>query len=136
MKYTRYDSDAGDYYYGAFRVTVSTTGNYRFTSISSIDTFGYLYNASFISSSPSMNLLSFNDDSGGNGQFRIVASLQTNVVYVLVATTFDPSTTGSYTVIASGPSTVTFVQVNTVSTLPSTTSSSLRSSTTTTGKRF
>ena len=110
--YARHGETDVQYHYGTFEVTVSSNGTYIFTCNSSIDSFGYLYNGSFFPASPSLNLFTFNDDGGGNGQFRITADLQTNVAYVLVATTYNTNATGSYDVTASGFARVNLIQTN------------------------
>ena len=46
-------------------------GTYRFYTSSSIDTYGYLYNSD-------LNQLAYDDDSGGNLQFRIVYNISTS----------------------------------------------------------
>ena len=99
--------NAGNYYYyQAIRVTVPTAGAYTFSSISSIDTFGYLYNDPFDPSNPSQNLIASDDDGGGSNQFRIIASLQPSRRYVLVVSTWRAGDTGNFLVRASGPSSV------------------------------
>jgi hypothetical protein len=102
-RFTRYNGVTGSYYYyEAIQVTVSTAGYYRFRSVSTIDSYGYLYTGSFFASTPSTNLYLQDDDSAGNGQFQFTANLQPNVVYILIATTYAPSVTSAITVVVSG----------------------------------
>jgi hypothetical protein len=84
-------------------VNVITSGSHSFSSNSSVDTYGYLYEDYFNSLSPSEHLLSQEDGGCGNDQFKLVAYLQSNATYVLVVTTFYPSVTGVFSVIVSGP---------------------------------
>jgi hypothetical protein len=81
-------------------------GNYTFTSISSINTYGYLYEEEFKSTDPSQKLISQDDDSDGQEQFKIIAILQPGNKYILVATTYSPKIIGEFSVISSGPAAV------------------------------
>lgn len=96
----------GYYYYEALRFRVSTTGSYRFTSSSSMDTFGLLYNSPFDPSYSSLNLITSDDDGGGSRQFTINSYLQSGQTYVLVVTTYAPRVSGSYSIYTSGPQSI------------------------------
>ncbi|CAM4825436.1 unnamed protein product [Rotaria magnacalcarata] len=98
-----------NYHYDTFNVTARIAGLYTIASNSTIDTYGYFYNGSFIQNSPLWNLAAFDDDSAGNGQFRLNVYLESNVAYTLVATTFSDNTTGRYTVIVQGPTRVSII---------------------------
>lgn len=113
--YVRYGATSTNFYYDTFTVTVPSTGSYIFTSNGMLDTYGYLYSPTFSPTSTSVNLLIFDDDSGGNAQFRFIQTLQAGVTYVLVATTFSPSIIGSYTVTVSGLARATVSRTNTTS---------------------
>ncbi|CAF4712329.1 unnamed protein product, partial [Rotaria sp. Silwood2] len=89
-------------YYDTFELTVPMASSYMITSDSLIDTYGYLYNCSFIPTSPFTNLLAFDNDFGGNEQFQFTVFLQPALTYVLVTTPYNGTTTGSYTVVVSG----------------------------------
>ncbi len=103
-RFTRANINTGNFYYQAIQVVVSTTGTYTFTSTSSFDAYGYLYDGSFNPLSPSQNLITSDDDSGGgNGQFQITRSFQSGRTYILVATTYSASITGSFSIRATGP---------------------------------
>ena len=121
--FLRPGGSSGYYYYQAIQVNISTTGSYTFTSVSSIDTYGYLYYTPFDPSYPSANLFTSNDDSGGNGQFLLSAYLYTQYSYVLVVTTYAAYVTGSFSLRASGPSLINFVSFNPSTSIPMTTSS-------------
>jgi hypothetical protein len=99
---------SSNYYYEAVQVRVSTSGTFSLISKSSIDTYGYLYNSSFNPLSPSSNLIVQDDDGAGNGQFNLKTFLESRLIYILVATTFDPRKIGSFSVSASGSGSVTF----------------------------
>ena len=82
-------------------------GYYTLRSMSDINTIGYIYMNNFNLFNLSENLLSENDDSCGEGQFRLITHLLANTTYVLVVTTSSPNVTGAFSILASGPSTVT-----------------------------
>ena len=91
------------HYFQAIQVTVPTAGTYSLRSISSIDTRGYFYRNSFDPSTPSVNLLTDDDDSGGQFQFLIRANLEPGNTYILVVTTHRENITGNYSVGVAGP---------------------------------
>jgi hypothetical protein len=113
--YTRHRITNSNHYYETFEVTVPETGSYVFMSNTVIDTYGCLYSVNFFPASTSLNLLTCDDDSGDNGQFKFTVSLQPNVRYILVATTFNPEDTGSYTVVTSGLMKVNVVRTDNMS---------------------
>ncbi len=94
------------YYFESIQVSVSIMGTYTFISNSPINTYGYLYRDQFNPADLSLKLISENDDSNGQGQFRITAILQTGQTYILVVTTFSPSITGEFSIVSSGLATV------------------------------
>lgn len=106
--FSRPDGREGSYYYQALSINISVGGYYRFVGLSEIDTYGYLYRHSFSPSNPSTNLIISDNDSGGNLQFSIIIYLQGSNSYVLVITTYASEVTGSFIVIASGPSSIQF----------------------------
>jgi hypothetical protein len=85
----------GAYYYQAFRVFINSAGTYAFVSNSSFDTFGYLYSPTFDPAYPNSNVIAYDDDSGGNSQFRINEYLQYGT-YILVVTTYAAGQRGSF----------------------------------------
>jgi hypothetical protein len=91
------------YYFQAIQVTVPTAGIYALRSISNIDTRGYLYRTDFDPSNATANLITDNDDSGGQLQFLIQANLEPGSIYILVVTTHREYVTGNYSVTAVGP---------------------------------
>ena len=109
--YIRYNG-AGSFYYESFNINVSTAGSYVSFSGSRIDTYGYLYSPSFSPWYPAENLVAFDDDRGGNGQFRFTVYLRPNVNYILVATTYSSTTTGAYNVTVSGLTSVDIIRNN------------------------
>ena len=116
------DTIQRQFYSQPIQVYVHTAGTYTFTSNSTIDTRGYLYHIYFNQYNTTENLLTDNDDSGGQFQFRIQVYLQAGATYILVVTTHLISVTGSFSVSAAGPA-----PVNLVSFTPPTTSSTTSS---------
>ena len=109
------------YYYQALRVEISITGRYSFTSVSSIDTYGYLYNALFDPSDSSQNFIASDDDNAGGFQFLLTEYLSSTSTYVLLVTTFSPRTTGSFSIRVSGPSSPNLTSFTPVTSRPITT---------------
>ncbi|CAF2043450.1 unnamed protein product, partial [Rotaria magnacalcarata] len=105
-------------YYDTFDLSVSMAGTYYIRSHSTMDTYGYLYNSSFIPNHPNLNLIASDDDSSGGTQFGFALSLEPRVRYTLVPTTFSNMVTGPYTVIVSGPQRVTLIRTSIVETTP------------------
>ena len=99
-----------NYYYEAIIVNVDKVGNYNFRSESDFDAYGSMYINSFDSSDPNNNLLVQNDNSGdGNLQFNLTVVLHPKLTYILVVSTSLLNVTGSFQVIASGPTSVRFI---------------------------
>ncbi len=109
--FVRPDGTTGNYYYQAVQGTIDTSGTYSFSSSSSIDTYGYLYESSFDPSDPSHNLIASDDDGGGDRQFQISRYLQSGRTYILVVTTHRKNTTGNFSVRVSGPALVNLVPI-------------------------
>ena len=94
------------YSYEAIEFNVSTMGTYTLTSKSQVNTYGYIYDRKFNPSHPDFNLIVQDDDSDGEGQFKIVVLLHPGHRYVLVATTSSPEVTGKFSIVSSGPTAV------------------------------
>jgi hypothetical protein len=101
-------SSGQNYYYDPIKIDISQDGIYQFQNISSLDMDGYLYENSFNSTNVYSNLMNYDDGSGGNFQFSVQISLTSSNSYILVATTFYPFTTGSFSIEVTGPATVNF----------------------------
>ena len=107
--YCRRDSCANSFYYfQAIQFNTSTIGNYIVASNSSMDTYGYIYEDSFISLRPTMHLISSDDDTADNHQFMFNITLQANASYILVVTTYTSRITGIFSIIATGPKSLNF----------------------------
>jgi len=105
-RFTRANINTGNFYYQAIQVVVSTTSTYNFTSTSSFDAYGCLYDGSFTPLYSSQSLITTDDDGAGSGQFQIDRSLQSGRTYILVVTTYNIGITGSFTIRAGGPASV------------------------------
>ncbi|CAF1575460.1 unnamed protein product [Rotaria sp. Silwood1] len=99
----------GYFYYQSIDLNISKDGYYTIRCYSNIDTYGYIYNKTFNYYSPSENILSFNDDYGGNSQFMFNMFLNSLTKYILVVTTYSSNVKGSYSIIVSGPEYITFI---------------------------
>lgn len=106
--FSKPDGTEGSYYYQALSINISVGGYYRFVSNSAIDTYVYLYHHSFSPSNPSTNLIISDNDSADNMQLSITIYLQGSNSYVLVVTTYESDVSGSFIVIATGPSSIQF----------------------------
>ena len=123
-KYTRPDGGVPNTYYEAIQLYVPTSGYYELTSVSRLDTHGYLYNGTFNPLNPQSNLIAHNDDGASGSQFKLPVYLQAGVPYTLVVTTHNSGTTGPFSVIAQGPGNIYFSPLNPVTTTSTTTSTS------------
>jgi hypothetical protein len=103
-------------YYEAIQLIVPTTGYYDITSLSNMDTHGYLYNGPFYPSNPQLNQIAHDDDGSGTNQFKLPVFLRAGVPYTLVVTTHNSLTTGPFSVVASGPDNIYFSPINLVTT--------------------
>lgn len=114
QSFVRNGASGISYFYDAYEVTVPSAATYIFNCASgtALDTYGSLYSFPFFPQSAAVNLITSNDQGAGNDQFRITASLQPGVTYVLVATTYVASATGSYSITSSGPEMITLVPIN------------------------
>jgi hypothetical protein len=88
-------------------VKAQETGNYSFGSISTIETYGYIYNDSFDPFDPTKNLVLQDGYGCGIYKFQLITYLQANTTYVLVVTTFFPNVQGNFLVHVTGPNNVT-----------------------------
>ena len=87
QKHTNFNCRQLDHYYEAFEINVNTSGFYMFSSKSSLNTSGYLYEHQFNPYDSIDTSLARNDDSCGKDQFQIVAYLKFNITYTLIVTT-------------------------------------------------
>ena len=93
-------------YYEALEIIVNQNGSYVIWSVGKFDTYGYIYKYSFDPLKPSDNLFFEHNGSCSQGQFKFIIDLEMNTRYILVATTYHPYTTGSFSIFISGSSNV------------------------------
>ncbi|CAF2141159.1 unnamed protein product [Rotaria magnacalcarata] len=109
---------SGTFYFEAIEVTPKRTGNYIFTSNSTIDNYGYLYANPFNLLNTTSNLLTHADDNEDetSDQFSLTCTLQADTSYTLIFTTFDPDVTGPFSIFTLGPSRISLRRLSTLST--------------------
>ncbi len=91
---------------------MATTGTYTFTSSGTIaDNYGYLYQGNFYPSYPQYNIIAQNDDGAGGRNFRLTATLRSDITYIIVVTTLRAGDTGSFTIVASDPANVSMIPI-------------------------
>ncbi|UJR13296.1 hypothetical protein I4U23_000314 [Adineta vaga] len=101
------------YYYEAIQVTVSISGVYTFTDLGTMDSYGYLYKNDPQPIDTCGNLLIENDDMNEDStQFQIQYTLQSDMVYILIVSTYDAETFGEFRIRAMGPDIVDFHRIN------------------------
>ena len=104
-------STNGDYFYEQIKVTTAVAGNFMFLSESSINIYGLLYYPTFNATSPSSNLLAFDDESGGKGQFFFQYHLEANQQYYLVISTRQEYRIDKFIVHVRGPVSVNLTRL-------------------------
>jgi hypothetical protein len=111
-RYVRPGSATSGHYYEAIEIIVDRTGAYDITSLSGLDTHGFLYNGTFYPLIPSTNLIIRNDDDGSENNFRLTAFLEAGVPYTLVVSTHGAGTVGPFEIVATGPGNMQFTPSN------------------------
>ncbi|CAF4876507.1 unnamed protein product [Rotaria socialis] len=91
------------FYFLAIKLKTSSSGIYTILCESGIDTYGCLYNESFLPSSPNSKLIATDNDSGSKKNFKLIANLTTTESMILVVTTYNAEQTGAFKVIVYGP---------------------------------
>ncbi len=104
--YTPTGCGIANHYYEPIQMNVTATGYYNLGVNSSVNTSGYIYKNKFTPWNPSQNLLSNNYGTCIYPGFRPISYLQANTTYVLVATMYSPSATGSFSILVYGPNKV------------------------------
>ncbi|CAF4172825.1 unnamed protein product [Rotaria magnacalcarata] len=91
------------FYFLAIKIKIPSSGIYTIVCESGIDTYGCLYNESFLPSSPYSKLIATDDDSGSKRNFKLIANLPTTQSMILVVTTYNAEQTGVFKVTVYGP---------------------------------
>jgi hypothetical protein len=112
-----YDRFGGStkYYYEAIKISVPVTDGYYIGSNSTINTYGYLYLNSFNPLNIAENLITGDDDKGGDSQFLIEMELISTKTYILVVITYEQNVTGPFTVVTLGSKGVNITSMNNIS---------------------
>ncbi len=87
-------------------MNVTANGYYNLGVDSSVNTSGYIYKNKFTPFNSSQNLVSNDYGTCIYPGFRPIGYLQANTTYVLVATTYSPNITGSFSILVYGPNKV------------------------------
>jgi hypothetical protein len=98
-------------FYEALSFNVSIAGNYTFWSHSDIDTNDNFYRDDFNPFQSAKNQLNVITYRCHNREFYIVYHLYPNTKYILVVSTSRVNTTGSFSVISHGPTSIQLVRV-------------------------
>jgi hypothetical protein len=93
-------------YYQALQMNVVKSGSYVLWSESNISTYGYIYKQNFDPVKPSRNLFLEHDGTCNQRQFKLMIDLKNDTQYVLVVTTYHSFEIGSFSVLISGPGSV------------------------------
>ncbi|MBL0324491.1 MAG: M36 family metallopeptidase [Cytophagaceae bacterium] len=101
---TNYTSSGTSVYFKSYSFVAPVTGSTVFevflanlSSFSSDDTYLSLYQTTFNPAAPSVNFLRGDDDNGFGSQSRLVHTLTQGQTYIIVVSTYDSNTTGTFT---------------------------------------
>ncbi|CAF4309104.1 unnamed protein product, partial [Rotaria sp. Silwood2] len=121
-----------NYYYETLRVAVPASGLYTFQCNSYIDSFVSLYYINFNSSSPATNLFrSFDDANNDNWEFNFTINFPSAYTMDFAITTYSPSVTGPFQIVATGSNKATFVRISSIASTSTTSTTKLTTTTTT-----
>ena len=114
-KHTSFNCRPLDHYYEALEINVNTSGFYMFSTESSLNTIGYLYEHEFNPYDSIDNSLTQSDDFCYDGQLEIIAYLNFNISYILIVTTpyTDVDEQGPFSLFVEGPDEIKIKQMNT-----------------------
>jgi len=87
QKHTSFNCRPLDHYYEALEINVNTPGFYMFSTESSLNAYGYLYEHQFNPYDSIDNSLAQSGDLCDDNQLRIIAYLKFNITYTLIITT-------------------------------------------------
>jgi len=113
-KHTSFNCRQLDHYYEALEINVNTSGFYLFSTESSFNTSGYLYEHEFNPYDSIDNSLARSDDSCDDNQLRIIAYLKFNITYILIITTHYayPDQQGPFSLFVKGPDEIKIKQMS------------------------
>ncbi|UJR34694.1 hypothetical protein I4U23_027471 [Adineta vaga] len=101
------DCSISPYYFEAFQLNVTTTGFYIIKCNGSTDMYGLLYAGVFNPFTPSITLIQNGYDVYDDSYQGVLnMTLQASIQYIVVVTTYDSYTDGSYVLTLTGPASV------------------------------
>jgi len=114
QKHTDFNCRQPNHYYEALEINVNKSGFYMFSSESSFDAYGYLYEHQFNPYDSIDNSFARNDDSCDDDQFEIIAYLKFNITYILFVTTADvyANEQGPFSLFVQGPDEIKIKQMS------------------------
>ena len=114
QKHTDFNCRQPNHYYEALEINVNKSGFYMFSSESSFDAYGYLYEHQFNPYDSIDNSFARNDDSCDDDQFEIIAYLKFNITYILLVTTADAyaNEQGPFSLFVQGPDEIKIKQMS------------------------
>jgi hypothetical protein len=105
-RFIRYHGRGRIYRYQLIQLIPSETALFTFLIGSRVRTYGYLYKQMFASSSPTHNLLIYNDRMDGDQRYQFQYQLEADTVYYLAVTTARARQYAEFTVVVSGSTSV------------------------------
>jgi len=113
-KHTSFNCRPLDHYYEAFEINVSTSGFYMFSSETSLNTYGYLFEHEFNLYDSIDNSLAQSDRLCYDDQLKIVTYLKFNITYILIITTqyAYANQKGPFSVFVKGPDAIEIKQMS------------------------
>ena len=113
-KHTSFNCRPLDHYYEALEINVNTSGFYMFSTESSLNTIGYLYEHEFNPYDSIDNSLARSHDFCDDNQLRITAYLKLNITYILIITTdyAYANEQGPFSVFVKGPDAIEIKQMS------------------------
>ena len=113
-KHTSFNCRPLDHYYEAFEINVNTSAFYMFSTESSLNAYGYLYEHQFNLYDSIDTSLAQSDHLCYNDQLRIMTYLKFNITYTLVITTHyaDVDERGPFSLFVKGPYEVKIKQMS------------------------
>jgi len=113
-KHTSFNCRQLDHYYEALEINVSTSGFYMFSSESSLNAYGYLYEHQFNLYDSIDTSLAQSDHLCYDDQLRIIAYLEFNITYILIITTHYAyaNQKGPFSVFVKGPDAIEIKQMS------------------------
>ncbi|CAF1078687.1 unnamed protein product [Adineta steineri] len=74
--------------------------------------YGSIYKEYFNPANPNENRLVYDDDSCESNQFGFTIALETNIIYILVVTSWSSDETGTFSIFVSGPDNVNLTNIS------------------------